>query len=135
MAVSRCAAVGRLGIGVCYDIRFPELAQLYAKRGAQLLVYPGAFNMTTVRSPPSPLGPVEHMPIVMFLPTCPQGPLHWQLLAQARAVDNQVFMALCSPARDESAGYVAWGHSTLVGPVSECKRMAPATRLGRPGHC
>mmetsp|Transcript_35031 Transcript_35031/g.99295 ORF Transcript_35031/g.99295 Transcript_35031/m.99295 type:complete len:327 (-) Transcript_35031:177-1157(-) len=85
---------GRLGIGICYDIRFPELAMLYAKRGAQVLVYPGAFNMTT-------------------------GPLHWQLLAQARAVDNQIFMAVCSPARDESAGYVAWGHSSIIGPFAE----------------
>ena len=33
---------GRLGIGICYDIRFPELALMYAQRGAQLLVYPGA---------------------------------------------------------------------------------------------
>ena len=33
---------GRLGIGICYDIRFPELAMMYAQRGAQLLVYPGA---------------------------------------------------------------------------------------------
>ncbi len=35
---------GRLGIGICYDIRFPELAQLYAQRGAQLIVYPGALE-------------------------------------------------------------------------------------------
>lgn len=33
---------GRLGIGICYDIRFPELAQIYAQRGCQALVYPGA---------------------------------------------------------------------------------------------
>jgi len=33
--------VGRLGIGICYDIRFPEMAQLYAARGVQLIVYPG----------------------------------------------------------------------------------------------
>jgi omega-amidase len=32
---------GRLGIGICYDIRFPELAMLYAQKGAQLIVYPG----------------------------------------------------------------------------------------------
>ncbi len=33
---------GRLGIGICYDMRFPELAQIYAQRGVQLIVYPGA---------------------------------------------------------------------------------------------
>lgn len=33
--------VGRLGIGICYDIRFPELAMIYAQRGVQLIVYPG----------------------------------------------------------------------------------------------
>ncbi|PIA27730.1 hypothetical protein AQUCO_07600114v1 [Aquilegia coerulea] len=57
--------VGRIGIGICYDIRFEELAMLYAARGAHLLCYPGAFNMTT-------------------------GPLHWELLQRARATDNQV---------------------------------------------
>ncbi|KAL4427684.1 hypothetical protein ABPG75_001773 [Micractinium tetrahymenae] len=86
--------VGRLGIGICYDIRFPEMAMLYAARGVQLIVYPGAFNMTT-------------------------GPAHWQLLQQARAVDNQLFVATCSPARGEGPGYIAWGHSTAVGPFAE----------------
>ena len=38
----------KIGLGICYDIRFPELAQIYArKHGCQVLVYPGAFNMTT----------------------------------------------------------------------------------------
>ncbi|CAL8470724.1 g10266 [Coccomyxa elongata] len=82
---------GRLGIGICYDIRFPELAQLYAQRGAQLIVYPGAFNTTT-------------------------GPVHWELLQRARAVDNQLFVAACSPARNPDASYQAWGHSTVVSP-------------------
>uniref|UniRef100_A0A0E0K9G5 CN hydrolase domain-containing protein n=1 Tax=Oryza punctata TaxID=4537 RepID=A0A0E0K9G5_ORYPU len=86
--------VGRIGIGICYDIRFQELAMLYAARGAHLLCYPGAFNMTT-------------------------GPLHWELLQRARAADNQLFVATCAPARDTSAGYIAWGHSTLVGPFGE----------------
>ncbi|KAJ4950683.1 hypothetical protein NE237_027515 [Protea cynaroides] len=86
--------VGRIAIGICYDIRFQELAMLYAARGANMICYPGAFNMTT-------------------------GPLHWELLQRARAVDNQIYVATCSPARDASAGYVAWGHSTLVGPFGE----------------
>ncbi|TKY74870.1 Omega-amidase,chloroplastic protein [Spatholobus suberectus] len=86
--------VGRIGMGICYDIRFPELAMIYAARGAHLLCYPGAFNMTT-------------------------GPLHWELLQRARATDNQLYVATCSPARDTGSGYVAWGHSTLVGPFGE----------------
>ncbi|KAL3744545.1 hypothetical protein ACJRO7_013763 [Eucalyptus globulus] len=86
--------VGRIGIGICYDIRFQELAMIYAARGAHLLCYPGAFNMTT-------------------------GPLHWELLQRARAVDNQLYVATCSPARDAGAGYVAWGHSTLIGPFGQ----------------
>ena len=36
-----------VGVGICYDIRFAELAQVYAQKGCKLLVYPGAFNMTT----------------------------------------------------------------------------------------
>jgi omega-amidase len=86
--------VGRVAVGICYDIRFPEMAMLYAARGAHIICYPGAFNMTT-------------------------GPLHWELLQKARAVDNQIFVVTCSPARDTSAGYVAWGHSTVVGPLGE----------------
>ncbi|XP_007893912.1 omega-amidase NIT2 [Callorhinchus milii] len=84
----------KVGIGICYDIRFAELAQIYTKKGCQLLLYPGAFNMTT-------------------------GPAHWELLQRARAVDNQVYVAGVSPARDEKASYVAWGHSTVVNPWGE----------------
>ncbi|XP_064413416.1 omega-amidase NIT2 [Latimeria chalumnae] len=84
----------KVGVGICYDIRFPELAQVYAKEGCQLIVYPGAFNMTT-------------------------GPAHWELLQRGRALDNQVYVATASPARDEAASYVAWGHSTTVNPWGE----------------
>eukprot|EP00171_Calliarthron_tuberculosum_P004560 IDg4560t1 len=45
------------------------------------------------------------------------GPAHWELLIRARAVDNQVYVAACSPARNETdSGYVAWGHSSVVDP-------------------
>ncbi|KAA8910275.1 carbon-nitrogen hydrolase [Sphaerosporella brunnea] len=83
---------GKFGVGICYDVRFPELAMIAARRGAFAMIYPGAFNMTT-------------------------GPLHWELLARARAVDNQVWVAMCSPARDlEGTGYVAFGESMVVDP-------------------
>ncbi|GLG98715.1 Omega-amidase NIT2 [Gryllus bimaculatus] len=80
-----------VGLGICYDLRFETMARIYQKKGCQLLIYPGAFNMTT-------------------------GPLHWELLLRARATDNQLFMAGVSPARVENADYVAWGHSTVVDP-------------------
>lgn len=86
----------RIGLGICYDIRFPELALLYRNMGCNMLVYPGAFNMVT-------------------------GPAHWELLIRARAVDSQSFGVLCSPARDEGADYVAWGHSMVVDPWGEVK--------------
>mmetsp|Transcript_26022 Transcript_26022/g.26232 ORF Transcript_26022/g.26232 Transcript_26022/m.26232 type:complete len:309 (-) Transcript_26022:179-1105(-) len=85
---------GLIGVGICYDVRFPELAILMRKQGCNLFVYPGAFNMVT-------------------------GPAHWELLMRARAVDNQVFVACCSPARIPEAGYVAWGHSMVVSPWGE----------------
>ncbi len=44
------------------------------------------------------------------------GPVHWELLQRARAVDNQLFVAACSPARSPDASYQAWGHSTVVSP-------------------
>uniref|UniRef100_L7LVQ4 omega-amidase n=1 Tax=Rhipicephalus pulchellus TaxID=72859 RepID=L7LVQ4_RHIPC len=84
----------KVGLGICYDLRFAQMAQLYAKQGCKLLFYPGAFNMTT-------------------------GPLHWELLQRGRAVDNQLYVATASPARDESASYVAWGHSMLVDPLGK----------------
>lgn len=85
---------GKIAIAICYDVRFPELAMIAARKGAFALIYPGAFNLTT-------------------------GALHWKLLAQARAVDNQIYVAMCSPARDMSATYNAWGHSMIVDPMAK----------------
>lgn len=67
--------------------------------GVDILLYPGAFNMKT-------------------------GPLHWELLLRARAVDEQVFVAGVSPAQDSSADYVAWGHSMVVDPWGHILKQA-----------
>mmetsp|Transcript_15532 Transcript_15532/g.21647 ORF Transcript_15532/g.21647 Transcript_15532/m.21647 type:complete len:316 (-) Transcript_15532:1150-2097(-) len=83
-----------IGVGICYDIRFPEYAQLVASKGVKMLCYPGAFNMTT-------------------------GPAHWELLQRSRAVDNQLFVAAVSPCRNPESTYQAWGHSTVVNPWGE----------------
>jgi len=84
-------AVLRMGLGICYDIRFTEYAQVCAARGAALLLYPGAFNTVT-------------------------GPAHWELLQRAHAVGQQCFVAACSPARNPESKYQAWGHSSVVDP-------------------
>ncbi len=82
---------GPMGICICYDFRFPELSRLMVDKGAKVILVPGAFNMTT-------------------------GPAHWELLFRARALDNQVFVIGTAPARNETAGYISWGHSIVVGP-------------------
>lgn len=85
----------RAGLGICYDVRFPEYALALREQGAKLFIFPSAFNMTT-------------------------GPAHWSILARARAVDTQSYVALASPARSKDPGdYQAWGHSMLVNPWAE----------------
>lgn len=84
----------KIGVAICYDIRFPELLRLMALEGAELIVIPGAFNMTT-------------------------GPAHWETLIRARAVDNQLYVAAVSPAQNEDLSYVAYGNSMVAGPWGE----------------
>lgn len=83
--------LGRFGVVICFDIRFPELMQLMALYGAEAVFVPASFNMTT-------------------------GPAHWQLLFRARALDAQLFLLGCSAARDARSRYVAYGHSLAVSP-------------------
>jgi len=82
---------GTIGLAICYDVRFPELSRMMVDRGAKMLIYPAAFNMTT-------------------------GPAHWELLFRTRAVDNQVFTVGCAPARDYSLSYISYGNSIVVDP-------------------
>lgn len=82
---------GRIGVAICFDIRFAEMFRAMAVAGAEIICVPAAFNMTT-------------------------GPAHWELSFRMRAVDNQCFVAGCSPARDETGSYVAYGHSLAADP-------------------
>ncbi|MBU2550184.1 MAG: carbon-nitrogen hydrolase family protein [Proteobacteria bacterium] len=84
----------RLGLAVCYDVRFPELFRLMALAGAEMTVLPGAFNQVS-------------------------GPAHWELMLRGRAVENTMYMAGVSGLPDGPEGYQAWGHSMLVDPFGE----------------
>lgn len=86
-----CVGDTKIGLGVCWDMRFPEFATAYRQAGCDLLIYPAVCDV--------------------FM-----GELHWELLARARALDNQVFVAFCSPARDPHADIPACGHSIVVDP-------------------
>ena len=85
---------GKIGVAICYDIRFPELFRKMTLAGARLVILPGAFNMTT-------------------------GPAHWELTIRARALDNQIYFAAVSPARDTKGPYQAYGNSCVANPWGE----------------
>nr|XP_022310518.1 omega-amidase NIT2-like [Crassostrea virginica] len=84
--------VCKVGVGICIDLRFPEVSRYYTEQGCLLHVYLGAFSKERT------------------------GPAHWDVLLRARAIDNQVYVAACSPATDPTHHYVAWGHSAVVDP-------------------
>lgn len=84
----------KIGIAICYDVRFPEWFRKMALAGAKLIILPAAFNLTT-------------------------GPAHWDLTMRARALDNQVYFAANSPARDEEGPYQAYGGTCVADPWGE----------------
>lgn len=81
----------KIGIAICFDIRFPDIFREMRAQGADLFVIPGSFNMIT-------------------------GPAHWELLLRTRAVDNQVFVAACSSARNEDSTYMSYANSLAINP-------------------
>ncbi|WP_432665456.1 carbon-nitrogen hydrolase family protein [Wukongibacter baidiensis] len=81
----------KVGVAICYDMRFPELMRLMALKDAEVIIVPAAFNMTT-------------------------GPAHWHPLIKIRALDNQVYFVAASPSRDLDSSYIAYGHSLIVDP-------------------
>jgi len=85
---------GRIGIGICFDLRFPLLANYYSKNKCNIIIYPGSFSEKT-------------------------GPLHWTLLLRARAVDNQCYIVGCSTAKNTDFKYKGYGHSSIINPMGE----------------
>ncbi|MBW2061091.1 MAG: carbon-nitrogen hydrolase family protein [Deltaproteobacteria bacterium] len=84
----------RLGIAVCYDVRFPEIFRLMALVGAEFVVLPGAFNNVS-------------------------GPAHWELSLRARAVENTIYVAGVSGTAPPGSSYQSWGHTMMVDPFGE----------------
>lgn len=91
MTVLNLPDYGSIGLGIYYDVRFSEPAMIAACKGVFAIIYPSGFIFTT-------------------------GPLHWELLARSRALDNEVYVALCSQAFDPRSDYAAWGCSIVADP-------------------
>lgn len=82
---------GRLGVAVCYDLRFPELFRVMLDQGVELLVLPSAFTANT-------------------------GKAHWEVLLRARAIENLVFVAAAGQGGFHVNGRETHGHSVVIDP-------------------
>lgn len=98
---SRDGSVWRIGLSVCYDLRFPELYRYYAAQNADLLLVPSAFTYST-------------------------GQAHWDILLRARAIENQAFVVAAAQGGLHENGRQTWGHSAIVGPWGEVIAQLPA---------
>ncbi|HHQ14081.1 MAG TPA: carbon-nitrogen hydrolase family protein [Chromatiales bacterium] len=85
---------GRLGLAVCYDLRFPELFRKLVADGADLFVVPAAFTHAT-------------------------GSAHWEVLLRARAIENLCYVVAAAQTGHHPGGRRTWGHSMVIGPWGE----------------
>ncbi|RGE46476.1 carbon-nitrogen hydrolase family protein [Comamonas testosteroni] len=88
----------RLGLSVCYDLRFPELYRMLSAQGADLLLVPSAFTYTT-------------------------GQAHWEVLLRARAIENQAYVLAPGQGGVHENGRRTWGHSLLIDPWGEVQAL------------
>ena len=84
----------RLGLSICFDVRFPELYRELALRGAHVFALPAAFAAAT-------------------------GRVHWDVLVRARAIENHAFVIAATQVGTTGEGLATWGHSMIVGPWGE----------------
>jgi len=86
--------VGKLGLSICYDLRFPALFQQLTDAGAEIVSVPAAF-------------------------TVPTGRAHWEILLRARAIEAGVFVVAAAQCGRHEDGRETYGHSLLVNPWGE----------------
>jgi predicted amidohydrolase len=90
----------RLGMSICYDLRFPELYRILAVRGAHVIAVPAAFTLATTRD-------------------------HWETLVRARAIENQAFLIAANQVGAHPAGQHSGGRSMIVDPWGVVLAQAP----------
>ncbi|MBI2381584.1 MAG: carbon-nitrogen hydrolase family protein [Gammaproteobacteria bacterium] len=92
--------VGRIGLSVCYDLRFPELYRALVAQGAEVFSIPSAF-------------------------TQPTGQAHWHSLLRARAIENLCYVLAPAQTGEHDGGRLTYGHSLAVGPWGEILAEKP----------
>ncbi len=102
IVVSELEGGVRLGMTVCYDMRFPELYRILAVRGAELITVPSAFTLATTRD-------------------------HWEVLIRARAIENQCFVIAPNQIGTHPPGHRSGGRSLIVDPWGLVLAGAPDT--------
>lgn len=91
---------GKLGLAVCYDVRFPEMFRLMLKEGVEIFALPSAFTFTT-------------------------GSAHWDVLVRARAIENLSFMLAAAQVGQHSKTRKTYGNSMIVNPWGEVQVCLP----------
>ncbi|NMP31944.1 carbon-nitrogen hydrolase family protein [Thalassotalea sp. M1531] len=91
----------KLGLSICYDLRFPELYRSLTVCGADIITVPAAFTRVT-------------------------GKAHWQALLQARAIENQVYIVAAGQEGRHENGRETWGHSMIISPWGEILAQLPS---------
>jgi predicted amidohydrolase len=91
VVVSELADGARIGLSICYDVRFPELYRALAVRGSRVVAIPAAFTVPTTRD-------------------------HWETMVRARAIENQVFVLAANQVGEHPGGHRSGGQSMIVDP-------------------
>ncbi len=99
--------VGRLGLSICYDLRFPELYRALVDEGATILAVPAAFTVST-------------------------GEAHWHVLLRARAIETACFVIAAAQGGDHADGRATYGHSLAVDPWGTVLADLPVSKAHKP---
>lgn len=92
---------GRLGLSVCYDLRFPELYRCLSEQGAEILLVPAAFTEVT-------------------------GKAHWEVLLRARAVENLCYVVAAAQGGYHVNGRTTYGHSMIIDYWGQVRKVQPS---------
>ncbi|MCJ1296762.1 Carbon-nitrogen hydrolase [Xylographa carneopallida] len=97
--------VGRVGLTICFDLRFPEMSLALKRQNCQIITFPSAFTMQT-------------------------GKAHWDVLLRARAIECQSYVVAAAQVGTHNGKRASYGHSSIISPWGEIVAQAGGVFLG-----